>query len=57
MRIGDAARRLNLHPQTLRRWEREGRTPKARRNRSTGQRQYQEEDVQQLEKLIFSKAS
>jgi len=57
VRIGDAARRLNLHPQTLRRWEREGRTPKARRNRLTGQRQYQEEDVQQLEKLIFSKAS
>lgn len=56
MRIGEAARRLGIHPQTLRRWEREGRVCRARR-RLTGQRVYLEEDVQQLEKMVFSRTS
>jgi len=55
MRIGAVARRIGVHPQTLRRWERRGRTPRPCRNQLSGQRYYTEEDVRQLEKLIFSK--
>jgi DNA-binding transcriptional MerR regulator len=45
IRIGQAARRIGIHPQTLRRWEREERIPRALRNPLTGQRVYADNDV------------
>ena len=55
IRIGDAAARIGVHPQTLRRWEREGRIDRATRNALTGQRRYEEADIERLILLVTSR--
>jgi len=52
VRIAEAAEELRIHPQTLRRWEREGRIPKARRNGITGQRLYTLTELERLRRLV-----
>jgi len=48
-----AARRLGVHPQTLRRWEREGVIPPAQRRR--GQRVYTPGDMERIEAAVTSR--
>ena len=47
----DAAARVGVHPQTLRRWEREGIVPIATRRR--GQRVYTPADVERIRAAVF----
>ena len=47
----DAAARVGVHPQTLRRWEREGVVPPATRRR--GQRVYTAEDVDRIKAAVM----
>ncbi|MBI4345921.1 MAG: MerR family transcriptional regulator [Elusimicrobia bacterium] len=47
-RIGEVARALDLHPNSLRRAEREQRIPEARRERVSRQRFYTPEDLEVL---------
>ena len=49
-----AARRLGVHPQTLRRWEREGIIPAAARRR--GQRVYTAGDLAVIEAAVLRPA-
>ena len=44
--IRDAAAKVGVHPQTLRRWEAEGRISSLRT--PSGQRRYRREDVEKL---------
>ena len=55
IRIGNAAARIGVHPQTLRRWEREGRIHRATRNALTGQRRYEEADIERLIELVIGR--
>jgi MerR family transcriptional regulator/heat shock protein HspR len=45
------AERLGVHPETIRRWEKDGIIPPATRRR--GIRIYRKEDVQRIEGIIF----
>ena len=45
---GQAAAMLGVHPRTLRRWEREGKIPSARRILRNNFRVYTDEDIQSL---------
>ncbi len=47
----DAAARVGVHPQTLRRWEREGVVPPATRRR--GQRVYTTADVERIKAAVI----
>lgn len=52
LKISDAAKELGVHPQTIRRWEKEG---KITSNRTVnGQRRYQIEEINKLKKLTIS---
>jgi len=57
IRTGAAARTIGIHPQTLRKWEREGRVPPARRNQITGQRLYDDEDLDLVRRLAADNQS
>jgi len=47
----ELAQRLGIHPQTLRRWEREGVIPPVTRRR--GQRVYSPADVERIEAAVI----
>ena len=51
-RTAEAARRLGVHPQTLRAWEREGVIRPAERRR--GQRVFTEEDVVRIRRAVLA---
>jgi DNA-binding transcriptional MerR regulator len=51
--INDAANLVNRSPATLRRYERAGIIPPARRDRS-GHRWYTHEDVERIHRIIYS---
>jgi DNA-binding transcriptional MerR regulator len=53
-KIGKAARALDLHPDTLVRYERKGLIPAAPRD-ITGARRYSDEDIERLRALILPK--
>jgi DNA-binding transcriptional MerR regulator len=50
--IAEAARRLGIHPGSLRRAERQGRIPSSRRETLTRTRLFTEAEVEQLRTLI-----
>ena len=52
IRTGQLADQLGVHPQTLRRWEAEGRIPKAPRNPITGMRYWAPEDVRDVRRAL-----
>jgi excisionase family DNA binding protein len=52
--VKDVAARLGVHPETIRRWERQGVIAPAMRRR--GVRVYREEDVAQIERAVFQEA-
>ena len=54
MRIGEAARRLEIHADTLRRLERRGMFTASRDWR--GHRRFSERDVQEIQRLLFSES-
>lgn len=55
--IAEVARMLGLHPGSLRRAEREGRVPRARREAVSGTRVYSHEDVEALRvRLAWSRS-
>ena len=47
LKIREAAQRLNVNPETLRRWDRQGRL-KAIRIGKRGDRRYKEEDIEKF---------
>ena len=49
-KIAEAARRLGVHPQTLRAWERQGVVPPAARQR--GQRRYSAADLERIRAAV-----
>lgn len=52
--IGEAARRIGVHPNSIRRAEREGRTHPARREAVSGERYYSHDDLEAL-RMYFAK--
>ena len=54
-RIAEAAKALGIHPGSIRRAERLGRIPRARREPVSGQRVYTEQDVQALRERLYGR--
>jgi excisionase family DNA binding protein len=52
--VKDVAARIGVHPETIRRWERQGVIAPAMRRR--GVRAYREEDVARIEQAVFQEA-
>ena len=50
---GKLATALGLHPDTIRRYEREGLIPPAKRSPRNGYRFWKEEDVKRIQEAIF----
>jgi len=54
LKITEVARRVNRHPNTLRKYERLGLIPKARRDPITNWRYWKEEDILELRRVLAS---
>jgi len=52
LRISDLARMVGSQPQTIRRWEREGRIPPVRSEVVTNHRVWTAEEVQLIEQML-----
>ena len=50
---GQVAKRLGVHPHTLRKWEYAGRVPRA--TKRNGRRVYTPTEIRQIESLVFEK--
>jgi excisionase family DNA binding protein len=50
--VSKAAELLEIHPSTLKRWEREGKIPKAKRAARTNMRIYTQEDVEKIRRIM-----
>lgn len=50
--VSEAAELLDIHASTLKRWERDGKIPKAKRAARTNRRIYTEEDIEEIKRIM-----